>query len=120
MASRVTPQTRRNSFAAALLHLLAIVADGSLQRPPDALAIPAILPRFARPILRHELRHFSPALFDEHPALLGSRSAFPPRGTQWRNQHHRFQPPLAARQRPRVARPADRRSLVPRSRRKCQ
>ncbi len=53
---------------------------------------------------RHHLRNFSSALLDQHPAVLGSRAAVPPRRPQRGNQHHHLQPPLAARQTTRTAR----------------
>src|ERR1700726_5013619 len=108
MAAVVAAQTRRVSFAFALLHLLALFADCGLQGPAHAVAVSPVLRRSARPGLYRQVCRFSPALFNEYPALLASGAALPLRRAQRRNQHHRFQSSLAARQRARNSSEANR------------
>src|SRR5580692_12351633 len=111
--ARPTPQTRRIAPSRALLSLFALLANGRLQGPPHALAIPAILRRSPRRRLRHHIRDLPSALLDQHAALLGSRAAFPLCRPQRRDQHHRLEPPLAPRQTARTPPPPHPRLLLP-------
>src|ERR1700682_548503 len=97
MATGSTAQTRRVTFAGALLHLLAFFADGGLQGVTDTVAVSAVLRRFTRSSFRHDVCCFSPAVFDQHTAVVASGAAVPVRGAQRRNQHDCFQSPLAPR-----------------------
>ena len=113
-------ETRGVVAAAALLHLFAVVADGRLQRAADAVAVSAILRRFARSFVCDDVRGFSPALFDEHVAFVASGAAVPVFGAQRRDQYDHFQPALDSREGSRTAREADRGHVVPDSGRKRQ
>src|SRR5882762_9900066 len=101
MAAGAVAQTRGIAFARALLHLFAFFADGCLQGSVDALAISAILRRLARSQLCHHFRHFPPAVFDEHAALLGFGAAVPLCGTQRRDQYDCLESAVDARERAR-------------------
>ena len=107
MAIGAAAQARGVVAAAALLHLFAVVADGRLQRVADALAVSAILRRFARSFVCHDVRGLSPALFDEHFAVVASGAAVPLLGAQRRDQHDRFQSAVASREGSGTAREAD-------------
>src|SRR5260370_21408715 len=105
-AELVPPEkARRLAPAPALLHLLPLFAAHRLQGPPHPLAVPPILRGPPRSFLRRHLRRFSPALFNQHAAFLASRTTFPLRRPQRRNQYHRLEPPLAALQIPRTPLP---------------
>ena len=91
-------QARGIAPAAAILHLFAFLPDHRVQGPPHALAVSAVLRRFARPIVRDGVRRVSSALFDEHAAILASGAAVPLRRAQRRDQYHRLEPALAAHQ----------------------
>src|SRR5712672_239895 len=101
MAAGAAAQTRGIALAGALLHLFAFFADGGLQRAADALAISAILRRFARSQLCNNFRHFPPAVFDEHAAFLGFGAAVPLCGAQWRDQYDCVEQAVDARERAR-------------------
>src|SRR5712671_8172476 len=101
MAASAAAQTRGIAFARALLHLFAFFADGCLQRAADALAISAILRRSPRSQLCHHFRHFPPAVFDEHAAVLGFGAAVPLCGAQRRDQYDCLESALDARERAR-------------------
>src|SRR6266478_5005595 len=96
MAAGAAAQTGGIAFAGALLYLFAFFTDGCLQRAADSLAISAILRRLARSQLCHDFRHFSPAVFDEHAALLGFGAAVPICGTQRRDQYDCLEPAVDA------------------------
>src|SRR5438477_7917443 len=112
MAPGPAPQKSRIVASRALLHLLALFADRSLQGPAHTLAISAILRGLARPELRNQFRHFPPALFHQYPAILESCPAVSLLRPQRRNQYHRVQSPLVARQGKSDSRKIDRRLLV--------
>src|SRR5438270_3731605 len=101
MAAGAAAQTRGIAVARAPLHLFAFFADGGLQRAPDALAISAILRRFARSQLCNNFRHFPPAVFDEHAAFLGFGAAVPLCGAQRRDQYDCLESAVDARERAR-------------------
>src|SRR5260370_42371199 len=77
VASGSFEKTGGIALAAAMLQLLALLADHRVQGPAHSLAVSPVLRRFARSFVRNHICRFSPALFDEHTAFLASGAAVP-------------------------------------------
>src|SRR5256884_2937891 len=89
---------RAESLMPPRCYLSSLSSNHRLQGIADTVAVSAVLRGFARSFLCRGLRGFSPAVFYKHAAFLAPSPAFPLRGPQRRDQHHRLEPAVAARQ----------------------
>jgi len=106
-------EAHRRGGARGDVFLFAVFADGGVQRAAGAVAICRVLPGSGRPGLHRSLRHLSPAVCDEHAALVVAGAAVPHRGAQRGNQYHCLQPAVDAGARDGIAGRIRGRRMVP-------